>query len=669
MKKSTILLALAVLSAASCGKSSTGPTVTSVTVTPSSAALTALGETQQFSAAAKDGGGNAVSGESVAWTSSDETVATVSSTGLAAAVGAGTATITATVAGVTGTASVTVSIAQPSPECTDTTAVSLNAGEETSFSGTSTCVVLPSGNSGDEYRVTVVEPTTSQTSDTAHVTLQVTGMGVTGAPPAQGAPRAAAREPLPGLAPADEANLRRALQIEQNTERAHLAMRANERQLFDYMSSQRSLSLPAPRSTTTAVQPASSPAKMTFDISTDAQCTTSAADKKTGILIYENNDLAFYQDSTQNATSPASQSDLQMMGDYYSTYAKDMITSYFGHVSDIDGNGKVLVFISPVVTSGEAAFVWAGDFYPTSQCDASNQAEIIYFNNDVISQLSASSPSYQALATVAHEMKHVVSLYNRLQASISSNTSQFQPGWVEEGTAEIAGEMSSRIAWAANGGPAVGAKVTRSDLAGLTGGIQVTPEDYGVLLRMARTIYYLSSQPNSLTATALGADSTSSVYGSGWNFHRWLGDAYGGAGNSPEADSSFFRALTDSTTPPEPDGLQGETGKSFDQLLEEYVTAMSLTGTGAPEPTRTFTTYDLVSATSNLLKNQPPGLYPWPVIQAGFQSGVYVGPIGAGGVRVHDFVSNGTGTGALLHLSVVSPGTLPAPKLIVVRLQ
>jgi hypothetical protein len=411
---------------------------------------------------------------------------------------------------------------------------------------------------------------------------------------------------------------------------------------------------------------------MTFNISTASDCSTSGtADQRTGILIYENNDLVFYQDSTQNASKPVSLSNVQQMAQYYSSYAKGMITSYFGRPSDIDGNGKVIIFISPIVSGGEAAFVWAGDFFPQSQCAASNDAEIIYFSNDIIASMSRTpNPSYQALATVAHEMKHVVSLYHRIAASNVAGSAQFEPGWVEEGTAEIAGEMSSRIAWAANGGPPVGAKVTRADLANAGGGINVTPEDYGVLLRMVRTIFYLSSQPNSLTSTPMGADSASNVYGSGWNFHRWLGDAYGGA-STAQADSSLFRVLDDSTTAPEPQGLQTATGKSFDQLFNEYVAAVCLTGTGAPEPPETFTTYDLVSATSNVIQNQPAGIYPWPVTPsgAGFQSGTYQGPIGAGGIRVHDFVSNGTGTGALLQLWISSGSTPPPSRMIVVRIQ
>ncbi len=668
MNRSLPVLVLLGLVTASCGKSSTGVRVTQVTVNPLTASLTTVGETAQFTATATGGGGNPIAGLSVAWSTSDSTVATVSATGVATARGAGAAIITATVSGVSGTAGVTVTLPAQLGECTDTTSVSLNPGQFMSLgsAGTSACFMLPSGNSGDRYRVVVLDPSTSEASDTTHVTLQVSGQGVTAAPPPQAAINAA--RVLPALSAQEAATLQRSVRIEQATERAHLALRASERQMIDYLRARDRLHLlpahPA-LARVAAAAAATSPAKRTFDTSTDPQCNTSASMKKTGILIYENNDLVFYQDSTQNASNPVSVANVQEMASYFTDYAKGMIRSYFGAIPDIDGNGKEIVFISPIVGSGEAAFVWSGDLLSTTDCAASNQGEIVYFSNSLIGAMSGAQPSYQALGTLAHETKHVVSLYNRIAASVRANAKEFEPGWAEEGIAEISGEMSSRIAWAANGGPPVNAEVTRSDLATSSGGISVTPYDYAVLLRMVRTIDYLSSQPNSLTSTPLGADSASNVYGSGWHFHRWIGDAFGNAASGPMADSSIFRQLVDSLTPAEPAGLTTVTGETFQQLLEEYAAAVSLNGTGAPQPTRAFTSYDFVSTTGNLLQVQPPGLYPWVVTPqgTGFQSASFAGPVGNSGMRIHDFVSNGTGTGALIQVAMSGPSDV-----VVVRL-
>ena len=83
--------------------------VASVVVAPPSATID-IGVTVQLSATTLDAGGNALTGRAVAWTSSDDAVATVSSGGVVSGISAGTATITATSEGQTGTSTITVSL-------------------------------------------------------------------------------------------------------------------------------------------------------------------------------------------------------------------------------------------------------------------------------------------------------------------------------------------------------------------------------------------------------------------------------------------------------------------------------------------------------------------------------------------------------------------------------
>jgi hypothetical protein len=81
-----------------------------VSVTPAEASLPE-GDTIQLTATAQDEGGGALTGCTLAWSTSDPGIATVSSSGLVGGVGAGSATITATSGTVNGTASVTVEAA------------------------------------------------------------------------------------------------------------------------------------------------------------------------------------------------------------------------------------------------------------------------------------------------------------------------------------------------------------------------------------------------------------------------------------------------------------------------------------------------------------------------------------------------------------------------------
>ena len=73
-----------------------GGIATNITITPTSAGLK-VGGTQQFMGSAKDASGNAVNNVTLTWHTSDSTVATVSTTGLATAVAPGSANITASV--------------------------------------------------------------------------------------------------------------------------------------------------------------------------------------------------------------------------------------------------------------------------------------------------------------------------------------------------------------------------------------------------------------------------------------------------------------------------------------------------------------------------------------------------------------------------------------------
>src|SRR5437870_9148031 len=82
--------------------------VAAVTVTPSSGTV-AIGQTVQLTATPRDASGNPLTGRAIGWSSSDNTIATVSSTGLVTGVVAGAVTITATSEGQSGTASITVS--------------------------------------------------------------------------------------------------------------------------------------------------------------------------------------------------------------------------------------------------------------------------------------------------------------------------------------------------------------------------------------------------------------------------------------------------------------------------------------------------------------------------------------------------------------------------------
>ena len=106
--------ALALLVAMACSDDDPAGTapppapVATVTVTPRTQTLT-IGQTTTLTAALADAAGNPITGRLIAWTSNDETVATVSAAGVVTAIADGAAQIDATSEGKYGTAVVVVS--------------------------------------------------------------------------------------------------------------------------------------------------------------------------------------------------------------------------------------------------------------------------------------------------------------------------------------------------------------------------------------------------------------------------------------------------------------------------------------------------------------------------------------------------------------------------------
>lgn len=109
------------------------PTVSSIFVSPASVTV-AVGGTSQLTATAtySDGTQSPITSSSLGWSSSDTTIATITSPGgLVTGVASGTATLTATYQGVSGTATATVSPQNVTSLCINTTQGSASCSQTT----------------------------------------------------------------------------------------------------------------------------------------------------------------------------------------------------------------------------------------------------------------------------------------------------------------------------------------------------------------------------------------------------------------------------------------------------------------------------------------------------------------------------------------------------------
>ncbi len=115
LRVAVVLVGFAVSLASCGGDDGSGPgagDVTSVTVTATVHTLMSIGETTQLTAVGRTSKGETVSGLTFTWSTSNGSVATVSSGGVAMAAGNGTATITATVDGGSASGTTDITVAQ-----------------------------------------------------------------------------------------------------------------------------------------------------------------------------------------------------------------------------------------------------------------------------------------------------------------------------------------------------------------------------------------------------------------------------------------------------------------------------------------------------------------------------------------------------------------------------
>src|SRR6185437_14889675 len=114
------------------------------------------------------------------------------------------------------------------------------------------------------------------------------------------------------------------------------------------------------------------------------------------------------QDVANPTMDSLTQADIQTASDEFDTriYATD--TTYFGHPSDIDGNGRVIVALTWQVnkTHRILGFVFLGDLAPVSRCSETGGAEIYY--SEVPGPDNVAQSSARTKAPVPAEMPQLI---------------------------------------------------------------------------------------------------------------------------------------------------------------------------------------------------------------------------------------------------------------------
>ena len=532
---------------------------------------------------------------------------------------------------------------------------------------------------GAYYRVTMVGTETPENPRVYDVGLSVAGSFTAAAAPVVASSERAGGAPRQEVTSIGGPWLDELVERERAYARSHERLRRSEAELMERLSAEGPLQILPDLSQQVAqanrggAGRGRAPEELAIRLS-DAFAGSCTVDTTvTARLVAENQHLAFYE--YQTTSSP---DNVRQILDYYADYGDEVIRRYFGGVSDVNGDGIVNVLIRPDLPGATLAYVWSADMtLSRNSCPASNEMELIHFDAESIDDIGGND--FWALGTIVHEMKHVSSLYKGYRRRTAS---RFHPFWIEEGTADIAKEVSSRLAWQRAGGPAMRDRVTGEDLrdAFRSSGGNARAEAYGTFTAMARTVFAISPDSSAVTFH-YGDGEIGDVYGSGWHFHRFLRDWVVGTG-SAAADERFMRVLNDSLTTAGIAGIEAVTGRPIEQLLIDHAIAMTFAGSesaaGADVPH--FTTYDFPTATEVFSQPDPPGFYPWPVTTTGEDTAndfapvavplatsgtrTFNGRLGASGVRIHDFRARGAGNGAAFYYDIPSSARVIVARIL-----
>ena len=147
-------------------------------------------------------------------------------------------------------------------------------------------------------------------------------------------------------------------------------------------------------------------------------------------------------DDLDNPGETFTDGELIAFEEFHASYATRVHADYFGPLSDIDENGRVLALMTKEANRANlGGWVSALDFYPRDQCATSNVAEIIYLrvpdpdgsHGEAVSKRSLLE-SYPSL--VAHEVTHVIQLGGIVLGNAGVKTS-----WELEGGATLAEQL------------------------------------------------------------------------------------------------------------------------------------------------------------------------------------------------------------------------------------
>jgi hypothetical protein len=155
------------------------------------------------------------------------------------------------------------------------------------------------------------------------------------------------------------------------------------------------------------------------------------------------------------------QSDFQHFAVAYDTLVTRVVYRNFGQPTDLDDNNRVVLFFTPEVnrltTAGSERFVggffYSRDLFPRTStprlqaCPTSNVGEVLYLMvPDPAGTINSNVRTVDfvrrtAVATIAHELQHLVNAARRIHILQLSGPQIFEEVWLNEGLSHMAEEL------------------------------------------------------------------------------------------------------------------------------------------------------------------------------------------------------------------------------------
>lgn len=354
----------------------------------------------------------------------------------------GNVVVTATVTGtqLTTTFSVTAGSSTQNLACTSSSPQTPSTGSLTVSSGTGIC--LGGGTTGAEYALVAFygDPDSSKIQN-----LNVTGHGATAV---------LTPDILPNLTPAPASAL---LQPRPNAAQAAFDRTLRETSRRDLTPLIGGARLARQQSASLARIPGNVTVGSLVNLNANGIQACSQIKMRTGRVAAVSNNAIVVAD-TGNPANGFSDSEYQGFAALFDTLINPLDIANFGQPSDIDGNGKVIIFFTKEVnaltpkntTDGIiGGFFFERDLFPlTTQsgltgCPGSNFAEMFYMlvpdSTGIFSVPQTKSYVNRVTpGTLAHEYQHLINAGRRIYVN---NAASFEDTWLNEGLSHIAEEL------------------------------------------------------------------------------------------------------------------------------------------------------------------------------------------------------------------------------------